>query len=167
MGFFSREPGKSDLQGIKDITVLGSRFKIKKVNPLLDFTNETMPQIFTDFVTRRKRDAGIGDKIAESRRVLKDIAAMLQAGIVQPKLVPVAAGPEKGNETGVTVDDLMRDTDMATALYWEIVVHSLNRFKGIRGLFFSIRLRHALWILSRNDMVAAPPISPSVQVSSV
>jgi len=76
----------------------------------------------------------------------------VQAGLVKPELVPVGKGDQRGKEDGITVDDIFRDEDLAIKLYIEILAHSLNRFKGMRGLFFSIRIKHLLSTEWRKSM---------------
>jgi hypothetical protein len=59
------------------------------------------------------------------------------------------------------VDDLDRMPGLLNALYAEIIGHSLNMFRGLRGVFFSIRLKLWLSTLWRNDTAKSPPTSPS------
>lgn len=153
-------PSKAGLQGRKSVSVNGSRFVIRKVNPLLDFAEHNMPQIFTEYLSRRK-PAEKAPNERSLQRTMADLKAMLSAGLVEPALVPVGLGETKGNEPGITVEDLLRDEDTAMKLYWEIVIHSLNRFKGLRGVFFSASLRLRLWTTLANATVAAPATSPS------
>jgi len=148
---FSRTPAKGDLLGYKTVTIKGNRFVIKKLNPFTDFTEENMPQIFTTFIPRRNMDM---EKMPEAVKKKYDdgIKAVLQAGVIEPALVPIGKGDARGKEDGVTADDLMRDPDIALRLYIEIVAHSLNRFKGVRGLFFSLRVKSILYTNWRKVM---------------
>lgn len=140
---FSRTNCKDVLQGKKFVRVNGLRFTIRKLNPLIDFESSKMPQIFTMFQSRRKTPQ---DQEVNQERVLKDMMAIVEAGLIKPELVPVA----KTNE-GVTVEDLFRDMDTGVKLYWEILAHSLNRFRGIRGFFLLMKIRYTLYMQWRQN----------------
>lgn len=144
---FSKKVNKQELLGYKSMKIHGWKFVIKKVNPLMDFPDGRIPQLFTAFITKRKPADPKDMPEVAIKRIEEDMKIMVEAGLVEPALV--ARG--KPNE-GITVDDLFREPEVATKLYWEIFIHSLNRFKGIRGLFFSIRIRYMLWMLLRKDM---------------
>lgn len=148
---FSKKVSRAALEGHKTVTIHGHKFVIRKVNPLLDFTDESMPQIFSAYITRRKEAEPRGGSLA---RIKRDVAVMLEAGLVEPKLV-------KDPKEGITVLDLMRDEETCSKLYVEIVAHTLNRFRGLKGVFFSQQTRRALLIALQSAMVADPVTSSS------
>ena len=141
---------KQKLQGFKTVRICGTKFVIKKINPLLDFTSENMPQIFSSFISRR------GPATPDLKNIQKQMMDMVSAGLVEPKLVPVGTGDKKGNEEGITVDDLFRDETLAIKLYQEILIHSLNKFRGLKGVFFLIKLRRAFYIELRKNTANSP-----------
>lgn len=149
---FKKNPKKNDLQNVKNIELGGFKFTIRKINPLLDFTADTMPQIFTAYLTRRKFENATTTTVEQLQRANEDMKSIIMAGLVTPKLVPVGKGDARGREDGITVEDLFRDEDMAVKLYVEIFTHSLNRFKGLKGLFFSIKIKHTLFTEWRKNM---------------
>lgn len=148
---FRKDPQKlkARLQDLKKVKVHGMRFLIKKINPFLDFAPEDMPQIFTDYLSLRKpSDPNTVDLI----KAQKDIYKIIEASVVQPSLVPIGAGDKKGKEDGITVEDLFRDPEMGYKLYNEILIHSLNRFKGLKSLFFSIKMRYMQFTARQKSM---------------
>ena len=140
---FSRRLAKGDLEDVKTIWVNSFKFKIRKINPLLDFPSDKMPQIFTDFTSRRQRKEEPG--IDQARRQQRDMYTMIEAGLVDPKLVPIGLGEKRGKEDGLTVEDVFRDADVGAKLYFEILAHSLCRFRGMKGVFFSTLLKRRLY----------------------
>lgn len=144
MGWF-KKPSKEVLQGYKRIRVNGMRFTIRKVNPLVDFSADKIPQIFADYVSRRQLPVSI-------EKAQKEMYAMIEAGVIEPKLFPIGIGENRGKEGGLTVEDLFRDFEMGQKLYLAILDHSLNRFKGIRKLFFSIKTKYLFWIALQKGM---------------
>lgn len=141
---------KARLQGHKTLRVNGLPFTIRRVNPLLDFSADNMPQIFSAFVSKRKAEAPQPTP-QEMQKARQQMASVLEAGIVLPELIPVGKGDRRGREEGITTDDIMRDEDTAARLYLEIMLHSLNRFRGLKGVFFSIRTRLWLYIEWRKN----------------
>jgi len=133
---------KEKLNRHKNIKVCGMKFTIRKLNPLQDFPRvQDMPQIFIYYMTKRPiKDEPLN--VASMQKAYDDMKKIVEAGIVDPPLVPVEK--DKSKEAGITVDDLFVDEDMATQLYIEILSHSLNRFRGMKGLFFSIRIKRLL-----------------------
>jgi hypothetical protein len=91
---------------------------------------------------------------------------VVNAGIIDPPLVPVGKGENYRKENGITVDDLFVDIELGTTLYLEIVAHALNKFSGLRGLFFSIRIRHMLRTEWRKSLRQDPltSYSPTVDI---
>lgn len=166
MGFFSRAPSKAELAGERTVNVNGGKYVIRKLNPMIDFGASNMPQIFTAYQSRRPKDAAQETPETKARAV-RDMYAVIEAGLIKPSLVPVGKGELRGKEDGITVEDLFRDPSTGARLYWEIVSHSLNRFRGLKGVFFSIRQSYALFIASRRSTASAQVQSPSVPVSSV
>jgi len=137
---------KEALLGYKKVKINGWKFIIKKINPLADFTSENMPQIFTSFVSKRKLTEPVLNE-ATLKKMEEDMKVVIEAGLVEPKLSP----RNKSNE-GITVDDLFRDYETATELYKEIFIHSLNRFRGLKGLFFCLRLRYIAFTQSQKNI---------------
>ena len=145
MGLFSSSPTKDELRGIKTVRICGSKFKIRKVNPLLDFPADSMPQVFTYFRSRRKAEPDQSPPVERQKKVIKEMQQVVAAGMVEPSLVPVGQGDNNGKEPGITVEDLFRDPRIGFGLYEAVLFHSLGRLKGLKGLFFSITTR--LWLL--------------------
>lgn len=150
---FSSKPDKASLAGLRTVRVNGGTYVIRKVNPLMDFSMENMPQIFSSFQSRRKRPDA--PDVSDSAKALRDMYAMVQAGVVEPELVPVGKGDQRGKEEGITVEDLFRDSSTGPQLYWEILAHSLNRYKGLRGAYFLARTRFTLSTAWRRSMDSA------------
>lgn len=125
------------LRGYKKITVGGMRFTIKRINPLLDFTSQTMPQIFTDF--KSIKDAPTLNDPTIQKKIQEDMYAVIQAGVVEPSLV----------KEDIKVEDLFRDPDIGVNLYREILEHSFNKFKGLKKVFFSITTKYKSYIAYR------------------
>lgn len=127
---------REQLQGIKTIRVNGHKFKIRKVNPFQDFPADRMPQIFSYAIKRRKLDVeNLPLNDAQIRRGIEDMKAVVTAGVIEPRLCPEI----------LTVDDLFRWGDTGSKLYLEILAHSLNQFRGLTGVFFSIKIRRSLY----------------------
>jgi hypothetical protein len=144
---FARRPKAEELRGEKRIVVNRMKFIIRRINPLLDFPDGKMPMVFTSFISRRPEDPNQQLSPDQINKLRDDIGMVIRAGVVDPPLVP----PEKANE-GITVDDIFRDMETARKLYFEIMVHALNRFTGFRGVFFSMRIRHLLFTAFRDCM---------------
>lgn len=147
---------KNKLQDLKKVKVSGMRFTIRKISPLLDFPLDKMPQIFTDFMSRRKVDKNAVLSPAELLKSQQDIYSIIQAGVVDPKLEPIGIGEKRGKENGITVEDLFRDPDIGYGLYNEIMTHSLLRFRGLKSVFFSIKIKYLAFMESRKNMEKAP-----------
>lgn len=144
-------------------------FVIKKVNPFLDFPADKVPQIFTDYISRRKVDPLAQPTQAEIQKIQEQMYAYVKAGVAH-----IVAGKEKlplvereKKEEGVTVEDLFRDQQMGYKLYWEIMNHSLNQFKGLRGVFFSIKRRFWLFMHLRLSMGRLQSISYCLMAGTV
>ena len=146
---------KEKLQRHKTVKVFGDRYVIRKINPLLDFSYDTMPQIFSSFISKRPVTETVPHP-SQIQKAMKEMKLIVQVGLVNPKLVPVGKGEKYRQEDGITIDDLFVDTELGTRLYLEILAHSLNQFKGLKGLFFSLRTRHSLFTEWRKNMANDP-----------
>jgi hypothetical protein len=135
---FSKDATLAAVKGYKKISVNGMRFTIRRLNPLKDFPADKMPQIFTDFQSRRPEVQV--DSPAALKKAQEDMYAILKAGIVEPEIVAEEA------KDGIKASDLFRDTTMGPKLFIEIVSHSLTVFRGLKGVFFSARTRLWLWM---------------------
>lgn len=138
---FSRKPNRERLRQYKKLKISGMKFVIRKLNPLVDFPSDKMPQIFTTFISKRKADPEQQVNEAVLRKNQEDMKAVIIAGVVKPEI------PKK-----VTIEDILADSMLALKLYTEIIIHSLNMFRGIKGLFFSIRLRRSFYIAYQKNM---------------
>lgn len=138
MGLFNREPSKAKLRQYKRIKVGGMKYTIQKINPVLDFPVNKMPQIFTDFQSKRKTDKVVMNE-AVLRRNYEDMKSIILAGVVKPDLAD-------------TIDDIMSDFTIALSLYIEVLTHSLNCFRGLKGLFFSTKIRRSMYISYQKNL---------------
>jgi len=143
---------KQKLLGHKRIKIDGMKFTIKKLNPFIDFPAEKMPQIFTATLAQKKAEENKQAQNTDFNKFKDDLYMIVNAGVVEPKILPVGKGEEHGKEDGITVEDLFRDMEFGFKLYTEIMIHSMNRFKGLRGIFFSMKTRHLLYTTWRNNM---------------
>lgn len=137
-GWFAKTPTKASLHGHKTVTVGGMRFVIRQLSAF-DFDPSRIPMVFSDTTRVQKPDVA---QPGVAKRVREDMAAVIQAGVVDPPL----AGPGKPE---LNVDDIFRDQEMALRLYIAIVEHSLLRFSGVRRpVFFLVRqlLRFTTWL---------------------
>ncbi|MEA3279477.1 MAG: hypothetical protein U9Q38_02600 [Thermodesulfobacteriota bacterium] len=129
------------LRRYKTVKLSGVKFTIRKINPLLDFAPDKMPQIFSDFKSQRKPDPDAKISPEQLRRSLQDMGEMIKAGVVEPKV---------GED--VQLDDILADQRLTYDLYTEILIHSMNIFKGIKGVFFYLRTKHYLYTLWRRSL---------------
>lgn len=138
---FKKRSEKEELLDLKKITVGGIKFEIKKINPFLDFPTDKMPQIFTELAEKyqKNKDASVSEQ--EMMSIDSNIKPILEAGIYRPIFEPLGQGEQRGKEKGLTIQDLFIDREIAYKLFGEIMEHSLNRFKGLARLFFSLRIR--------------------------
>ncbi|MCK5358332.1 MAG: hypothetical protein KAJ48_08045 [Elusimicrobiales bacterium] len=132
---------KQELQGHKKIKICGMKFIIKRINPLLDFESNNIPQIFTSFISRRKTEV-----LPDEKKILNQMIPIIEAGVVYPELVAIGTGEKENKEDGITVKDLFVNPEMGSKLFQEIMFHSLNRFRGIKGVFFSVKIRLLCYI---------------------
>ena len=132
---------RDELQGISTVKVNGFRYSIRKVNPFLDFEAQEIPQIFTHFQKRVEFDPSKATP-EMLKRHLADMKRLVAAGLVDPKLA----------KDTLTIDDIFRWGDTGAKLYLEILAHSLNQFRGVRGVFFSIKIRQLLYTSWQNNM---------------
>lgn len=138
---FWRRKKVDRLRGIKTVRVRGMKFVIRRVNPLLDFPADKMPQIFEEAHLRRPADTAKPLTAAQIENMRSQVLSYIRAGVIDPPLVPLGTGDRRGKEDGITADDLFRDPDMGMRLYFEILHNSLNVFSGLQSVFFSIRTR--------------------------
>ena len=140
---FKKKSAEEILRAYKTVKINGMKFKIRKLNPLLDFPENSIPQIFTSTPARAVKEAPITEK--DAKRSIESLYDVIRAGVVDP--VIVAEGKD-----GIKASDLFRDPTMGPKLYIEIVSHSLNTFKGLKGLFFFHRIKLSLWMSWLKDM---------------
>lgn len=151
--WFRRNPSLESLRGIKRVKIKGVKFTIRRVNPLMDFPSDKLPQLFTEITTRRSQD--LKTFSPQQMEIFRDqMLAYVQAGVVEPALVASGRGDARGKEDGITAEDLFRDPDMGMRLYFEIVHNSLNVFTGFKGVFFSIKKRLFVFIFLRLNTAA-------------
>ena len=153
---------RDELQGRKRVAIDGQVFVIRRLNPLLDFNPSSMPQIFSSFQSRREPSKGPADEA----RALRDMMSIVEAGTVGiqagTELLELSPKPQKGGQAqGITVEDVFRDQAVGAKLYWEILLHSLDRFRGIKKVFFYLTSRFTLFMLLRRSMDSLPIQSPS------
>lgn len=145
---FKKKYIKKKLNKYKTVRIEGFKFVIRKLNPLLDFEIDQMPQIFSDYIMTRqpaKTEVGL-------QRAYNDMKMIVEKGIVEPEIVPVGKGDKRGTEEGVTIEDVFRDEAIGIKLYIEIIAHSLNQFRGLRGLFFYQKIRRLLYTEWQKNM---------------
>lgn len=134
----------SKYRGYKKIKVNGQRFIIQKINPLTDLPEKHFPQIFSHIDPNDTRMRKMMNKITHKEQI-KNMIPLIKAGVVEPQLV------DDPNE-GLTAEDLFRDPMTGFRLFEKIIDHSLYRFRGLKGLFFSIVLKPFIFIRGRKYM---------------
>jgi hypothetical protein len=142
---------KEKLQGHKVVKVCGSKFVIRRINPIMDFPADKMPQIFTSFKSERKTDK----TPYSATTILEQMIRVIEAGVVSPELVPVGKADKRGKEDGITAEDLFRDEETGVKLFQEIMLHSLNHYRGLKGVFFSLKNRLTFAINLAKNMATA------------
>lgn len=131
-------------RGYKKIRLGGMTFIIQKINPLIDIQSKELPMIFTHIDPSNVRMRKLIEKV-NLKDQIKYMAPVIKAGVVEP---PIMENPNDG----FTVEDFFVDPLIGYRL-WEIILnHSLNRFKGIKGVFFSIMTKLYLFIRGRKHM---------------
>ena len=155
---FSRKPTAEVLRGHKKVRIGGFGFTIRKLNPLLDFPPDRMPQVFA---ASYRENPGKPKKPVENeaRRMVDDMMATIEAGVVEPKLTPLKAKNTPPNS--ITAKDIIYQQDVGARLYVEIVAHSLNRYRGFRGAVFLALTRRVLLMPPRNGTDSGLPTSLS------
>lgn len=149
-----QERQRRDLLGVKEVKIGKFKFLIKKINPILDFHPDKIPQIFTYYQSKRP----ITDKVPselEIRRVYESMYAVIEAGLYEPKLSKMENGDNKWHEKGLTLRDLFLEESLGYGLYIAIMAHTMNRFKGMLSGFFLRKIRHLLsirWPLSSANL---------------
>ena len=135
--FNGKTPTLEKLRGHKKLKINGMTFVIKRINPLVDFPANKMPQIVTE-MNMARRPLNPNPSQLEVKRQIQDMMATIEAGVVEPELGPI------GSKGKLTAEDLFRDPNMGLKLFHEIMNHSLNRFRGLRRVFFSIGIKLSL-----------------------
>jgi len=138
---------KAQLQGHKTVYISGQKFIIRKINPVMDFLPDNMPQIFSAMNGRRDMS-----KVTDPKIMLDQMMRITEVAVVYPELVPIGKSDKRGKEDGLTIEDLFRDQEVGSKLFKEVMLHSLNRFKGIKSLFFYLKNRLIFWIASLSGM---------------
>lgn len=146
---------RAELRGWKTIRLRGRRYVIRKLNPILDFQLDRMPMIFSAYAPTKVAQGKAAEAL-NLRRIQEEMMEVVRVGVVEPQLTPVAAGDGRGREPGITVEDLFRDPEIGAALYQEIIIHTWNRYQGLRGVFFSAATRRAFHTGRRRTMESAP-----------
>lgn len=133
---------KNRLREHRTVWISGVKFVIRKINPLLDFAPDKMPQIFTDIYSQRQANRTAPLTIPEIRKYHDDMMNVVKAGLINPVL------GEK-----LSVEDIFSNPDVGSRLFQEILIHSLNRFRGLRGVFFSIGIKRSISRIARQSLV--------------
>ena len=163
---FPKTPNKETLQDRKTVTICGQVFVIRKVNPLIDFPANKIPQIFsTAIIPRRTDEKALPEAMV--RKYIDDMFATIEAGVVEPHIIPIGKGSARGYEEGITVEDIFRDQEVGYRLYVEILTHSLWKFRGIKGVFFSVVKKHLLYSVYRKNLGTVRPPSVSEMANSL
>lgn len=129
-------PTKAALEGHKSVKLGGAVYTIRKINPMVDFPPDKMPSIFTSHQSARKVDPARAVE-ANAKKGLEDMMAIVKAGLVSPNV--------SDPKSDVTVADIFRVPEHGAELYLAILDHTLNRFTGLRKVFFSRRIRASFW----------------------
>jgi hypothetical protein len=155
---FSKAATKENLQEWKRVRVNGWTFTIRRLNPLLDFPGDKMPQIFTAMAPSRKPgvDKPVQAGPEKADKGLDELRLVLSKGVVSPKI-----GIKEGEGT-LSADDLIRDEDTAGKLYIEIMAHSMKTFRGLKGFFLWARIRRSLYTAWAKSTASAPVRSDSL-----
>jgi hypothetical protein len=133
---------KNRLREHKTVWISGVKFVIRKINPLFDFAPDKMPQIFTDIYSQRQANRTAPLTIPEIRKYQDDMMNAVKAGLVVPVL-----------GDGISVEDIFSNPDVGARLFQEVLIHSLNRFRGLKGVFFSIGIRRSILRIARQSLV--------------
>jgi hypothetical protein len=152
------KPSKAGLNDYKKISLGGAVYTIRKINPMLDFPADRCPSVFTAQSPSRRGTGPIDPK-----RAIEDMMNIVRAGLVDPPL----ADPKAKNSDLITVEDIFRVPEHGADLYLAIMDHTLNRFRGLRRLFFTHRSRQAFYTAYRKAMEADQAQSPLSQEASV
>lgn len=146
---FGNKPCKKDLQGYRKVKAGGFVFTIRRINPLLDLPPDKIPQMFTSFQSVRPAPEKQREpKPEEMKRSVELMKAVLKAGVIDVRDGHIAA------------EDLFVDPEIGIKLYWEVLLHSQNRFRGIKKVFFYIKTRFWLFTTWRKITDANPLTSP-------
>jgi len=160
--FWGSKPTKDNLQGHKNVVVHGQRFTIRRINPLLDFPNGQIPQMFSTFAPLPPPDDGPALE-THAKKTMAHMMVVVEVGVVEPALVPVGKGDLRGKESGLTTEDLFRDPEVGRDLYLAILEHSLFRLKGWKRPFFWLANRAWRYTHWQRIMDSLQAPSPSVK----
>lgn len=161
MGLFRRDRDPREaLLRLKKLKIGGMEFTIKAVNPLVDFAANNIPQIFTDWVSARKADPTKAPELPDIKKIQESMYSVIRAGLDKPKLFRKA-------DEGLVVEDLFRDPTIGIKLYYAILEHSLNRFRGLNKVFFSTGIRFSRLMLSASGIPSALQVTSSAPKGSV
>lgn len=142
-------PQKAALQQHVKVKVGSAVYTIRRINPVLDFPVERMPTIFSAYASARKVDPVKAAAAMDPRKSLEEMMMVVRAGVVEPALVEAGKGDAKGREEGITVEDLFRDPSHGANLYLAIMGHTLDRFRGLKKVFFSRKIRLSQFTVSQ------------------
>lgn len=145
-----RQSVADEIAGVKAVKVCGIKCVIRKLNPMIDFRADNIPQIFTDYLSLRKTEP-TKQSFPTAQKTLEMLKDVVSAGLLSVGGVPFA----KDNKDGLTIADIERNNDLLGGLYLEIMTHTLNRFKGIKGVFFSQKIKQLFAIESLKSMASA------------
>lgn len=126
---------------------------------MLDFPSDKLPALFTDNPWANDPKKQIPPSPDSVKKIQQMMYMYIEAGVVEPKLLPVGKGDDRGKEDGITVEDLFRNPNLGSKLFNEIVFHSIGREGGLGNLFFSIRKKLGLLTLFQSGMVKDLAIS--------
>lgn len=129
-------PARALPSGQKLVKVGGTPYVIRRIN-WMDFVTGRAPAIIQSALVGRNPEPAV--RRMSYAEGIAEVAATLRAGIVDPPVVP-ANGIKQGVAC-VTVEEMLHYPWHAMPLYKEIVIHSLNRYSGLRGFIMGIRLR--------------------------
>jgi len=160
MGLFWREKDpRAAFLRLKRLKINGMEFTIKAVNPLVDFAANNIPQIFTDWASARKVDPAKTPETPDLKKIQESMYAVIKAGLDRPKLF-------RKPDEGLVVEDLFRDPMIGIKLYYAILEHSLNRFRGLNKVFFSTGIRFSRLMLCASGIPSALQVTSSAPASS-
>ena len=131
MGWLFKLFGWRDLGDVlnetKVVRLHGVKFVIRKIDPMMHLEGAKVMQAY--FAEYKEKQALLQPKVPEAdvlKKTKEHMAAVFLKAVVSPKLV-------KGNEPGPSVEDLLADWTLATAVYSEIIFFTYGKKKLSRG----------------------------------